>query len=193
MHILDRQFVGTGTLGNCRNLFGQAGQRILIGIIDGRHHQSHVGSNGYAKIDALLDKNLIIFRPARIDHGEFANSLADGFHHKWYIADAIAFTPLELFLVFLQPPGNVGHIDLHYRGSVRRCAFAAHHMFGNCQAHTAGRYYLYILSCYSCGCRRNKAGTYGSSSGLRHLSGWLCILSSGSSGGRNGLPLFHVR
>src|SRR5262249_38196012 len=146
--------VGTGALGKGIYLPGQGSQGIVISIVDGRHYQSSIGGYCYTKVNAFLDDDLVVFRPARVDQREFTNTLTHCLHHEWQVADAVAFAPFELFLVFLKPFSDVGHVDLNYCGRVWRGALAAYHVLGNCQAHAAGRYYLDVA--FDGCCRRGK-------------------------------------
>src|SRR5207244_10877892 len=112
---------------------------VLVRVIERRHDQPFIGGHRHTKVDALLDNDFVVFRPARVDHGEFANPLADGFHHKRHKADTVALTPLEVFFVLLQPPGDVGHIALYPRRGMWRGTLAAHHLLGESQSRAAGR------------------------------------------------------
>src|SRR5205085_2437197 len=84
LHILDSQFVAASTLSNCTDLLCQASERVLVGIIERRHHQSDIGSDRDAQVDALFDDDLVVLCPGRIDRRELADALTNSFHHKWH-------------------------------------------------------------------------------------------------------------
>src|SRR5216110_3112579 len=97
-------------------------------------------------MNVFLDNNPVIFRPCRIDDGEFANAFTDSFHDKWYKTHAIAFTAFEIFFVLLQPFRDVGHIDLNNCRGMWRCALAPHHVLSDGQTHTTGYDYFFVKS-----------------------------------------------